>query len=131
AAVIAVQTTSGATLAAALCAATAYGSLMLTRFRGFSQFGAIGATGMIAAWLATLLVLPALWALFDAGDARRRWRSFADARWLGWFGRGRRPVAIVAAGVVLAVVAAAAIPGYLSDPFEYDLTKLRDRGSHA
>ena len=125
AAITAVRTTSGATLVAALGAATAYGSLTLTRFRGFSQFGAIGATGMIAAWLATLIVLPALWALLDAGPARRRFRSPADARWLGWF--GRRPGWLLAAGALLAALSIARLPGYLADPFEYDLTKLRNR----
>lgn len=125
AAITAVRATWGATLVAALGAATAYGSLTLTRFRGFSQFGAIGATGMIAAWLATLLVLPALWAVFDAGLARRRFRSVFDARWLGWF--GRRPGWLLAAGGVLVALSIARLPGYLGDPFEYDLTRLRNR----
>ena len=129
AAITAVRTTSGATLVAALGAATAYGSLTLTRFRGFSQFGAIGATGMIAAWLATLVVLPALWAVFDAGPARRRFRSLAAARWLGWF--GRRPGWLLAAGAVLAAISIARLPSYLDDPFEYDLTRLRNRAGAA
>jgi uncharacterized protein GlcG (DUF336 family) len=105
AAVTAVRTAAGATLVAALGAATAYGSLTLTRFRGFSQFGAIGATGMIAAWLATLVVLPALWAVFDRGPARRRFRWVFAARRLGWF--GRRPGWLLASGGVLAALALA------------------------
>jgi len=129
AAITAVRTTAGATLVAALGAATAYGSLTLTRFRGFSQFGAIGAIGMIAAWLATIVVLPALWALFDAGSARRRFRALTEARWLGWF--GRRPRLVLGAGAVLAVLSLARMPSYLDDPFEYDLTKLRNRASAA
>lgn len=129
AAITAVRMTAGATLVAALGAATAYSSLTLTRFRGFSQFGAIGATGMVAAWLATLVVLPALWAVFDAGPARRRFRSLAGARWLGWF--GRRPAAVLAIGGVLGVLAVVRLPGYLRDPFEYDLTRLRNRAGAA
>jgi predicted RND superfamily exporter protein len=129
AAITAVRTTAGATLVAALGAAIAYGSLTLTRFRGFSQFGAIGATGMIAAWLATLIVLPALWALLDAGPARRRFRSLADARWLGWF--GRRPGWLLAAGALLAIASIARLPSYFRDPFEYDLTRLRNRTAAA
>jgi predicted RND superfamily exporter protein len=47
------------TLAAAAAAGVSYGSLALTDFRGFSQFGEIGAVGMTFCWLATFLVLPA------------------------------------------------------------------------
>jgi uncharacterized protein len=124
---IAVRTTGGATLLAALGGAAAYGSLTLTRFRGFSQFGAVGATGMIVAWVATLLVLPALWALFDRGSARRLFPALPAGRLLAGLGRGRAPAIMLALGGALTAAAAAAIPGYLADPFEYDLTRLRDR----
>ena len=127
AAITAVRTTAGATGVAALGAATAYGSLTLTQFRGFSQFGAIGATGMIVAWLATIVVLPAVWSLVDAGPARRRFR----APRLAWLGLGRRPGLVLAVGLALAAVSIAKLPGYLHDPFEYDLTKLRNRATAA
>ena len=125
AAIAAVRSTAPATLVAALAAATAYGSLMLTRFRGFSQFGAIGATGMIAAWLATLIVLPALWAVFDHGDVRRRLPPLFDGGWLARL--VRRPRLVLALGGAVVVTAALTIPRYVGDPFEYDLTKLRNR----
>lgn len=123
AAQIAVRTTRGATLLAALVAAAAYGSLLLTQFRGFSQFGAIGAAGMLAAWAATVGVLPALWAVFDRGDAKRWFRELALPS------RGRYSRWLLVAGAVITVAAIAALPRYLADPFEYDLTKLRDVGS--
>jgi predicted RND superfamily exporter protein len=129
AAIAAVRSTAPATLVAALGGASAYGSLSLTRFRGFSQFGAVGATGMVAAWVATLVVLPAVWALFDHGSARRRFPSLFEARWLAR--AGGRPRLVLAIGGALAVLAAVAIPRYLADPFEYDLTKLRDRKTAA
>jgi len=44
------------TVVAALAAATAYGSLMLTQFRGFHQFGVIGAVGMVACWAMAFLL---------------------------------------------------------------------------
>ncbi|HEY8278753.1 MAG TPA: MMPL family transporter [Bdellovibrionota bacterium] len=47
------------TLAAALAAGVSYGSLALTDFRGFSQFGVIGAIGMASCWLVSYLTLPA------------------------------------------------------------------------
>ncbi len=47
------------TLGAAATAAVAYGSLIVTDFRGFRHFGVIGAAGMILCWLAAYTVLPA------------------------------------------------------------------------
>ena len=46
--------------------------MTVTRFRGFSQFGVIGGIGMVAAWLATVTVLPALWAAFDQRERTAR-----------------------------------------------------------
>ena len=53
------------TVVAALAAATAYGSLMLTQFRGFHQFGVIGAVGMLACWAMAFLLSPSLIAWLD------------------------------------------------------------------
>ena len=50
---------------AAVASALSYLSLMVTSFRGFSQFGLIGAAGCLFAWLGTFLVMPALLCLFD------------------------------------------------------------------
>jgi predicted RND superfamily exporter protein len=121
AAATALRATSGATLVAALAAAAAYGSLALTRFRGFSQFGALGAAGMLVAWLATVTVLPALWALFDRQALPGR------ARRLG-LGRGRASLWIAA---LLTIAAALPLPRYLKDPFQYDLSRLRNRPAHS
>ncbi len=51
---------AGATWTAALAAGLSYGSLMLTGFRGFRQFGIIGLTGMVLCWISSFTVLPAL-----------------------------------------------------------------------
>ena len=61
---LAVQKTLHATGTAALAAGLAYGSLMLTSFRGFRQFGIIGFTGMILCWITSYTLLPALLVLF-------------------------------------------------------------------
>ncbi len=112
-----------ATGIAALAASVAYASLMLTHFRGFSQFGLIGAVGMITAWLATIIVLPALIATIDRGRARVRLGIAFGAP----FGvlAGRAPRAITAVALALSIGAAIALAGYVRDPFEYDLRHLR------
>ncbi len=48
------------TLAAAMAAGVSYGSLALTDFRGFSQFGVIGAVGMALCWIVSYTAMPAL-----------------------------------------------------------------------
>ena len=55
-----VEETWRPTLAAALAASAAYGSLILTDTRGFKQFGWIGGLGMPVCWLATYLLAPVL-----------------------------------------------------------------------
>jgi predicted RND superfamily exporter protein len=52
--------TWSATLAGAGAAMVAYGSLVVTDFRGFKHFGVIGGSGMMLCWAATYLFLPAL-----------------------------------------------------------------------
>ncbi len=122
----AVGGTARATALAAFAAAAAYGSLALTRFRGFSQFGAIGAVGMALSWAATMTVLPSLlWALdrrrSAAPERVRRVdfaRPFAAAV-------ARAPFAIAGLSLALTVGAAAALPRWMADPFEYDFRHLR------
>jgi predicted RND superfamily exporter protein len=60
------------TVVAALAAATAYGSLMLTQFRGFHQFGVIGALGMLACWAMAFLLGPSLIAWLDRDGSSLR-----------------------------------------------------------
>lgn len=47
-----------AELVGALVAGIAYGSLTITSFRGFSQFGAIGFVGMLLVWLSIISSCP-------------------------------------------------------------------------
>jgi uncharacterized protein len=49
-----------AELVGASVASIAYGSLTITQFRGFSQFGTIGFVGMLLVWIAIVPVVPAL-----------------------------------------------------------------------
>jgi len=130
AAEVALAATVRPTLVASFGAAIAYGSLLTTRFRGFSQFGAIGAVGMLAAWLATMTVLPALWATFDRRAVVRRLGEprfrFADA-----VARiaSRAPRGCLWVFAALTVTSLVPIGRYLRDPFEYDFRNLRNRRS--
>jgi predicted RND superfamily exporter protein len=121
---IAVATTGASTAGGALSTAFAFLFLVLAEFRGFSQFGVIGSLGITVAYLAALIVLPAIAVLMDRVWP---WRSpppvparppttAADARRFPW----------LALGTLLAYVAIAAL-GATSLPkigFEYNLNKL-------
>jgi predicted RND superfamily exporter protein len=54
----AMSSTLLATATAMLAASVAYGCLLLTRFRGFNQFGLVGGAGMLFVWLLTFLMVP-------------------------------------------------------------------------
>jgi len=120
------------TLLAAGGAAVAYGALLVTRFRGFSQFGAIAALGMAVAWLAAVTLLPALYTVAGGAApiaAARRPPGFTQLARLAAraaLGRPRWVLVLVAAALV---VAAWPLPRLLHDPFEYDFNRLRNRRS--
>src|SRR5579871_664641 len=129
---IALSSTVRATAVAAIGAAVSYGSLLVTRFRGFSQFGVIGGIGMVVAWLATVTVLPALWAAFDKRrEKTRRFASPGQGLFSGAVSRAatRAPRVLLAVSAILTVLAAIPLRGYLRDPFEYDFKNLRNRRS--
>lgn len=135
--------TSRATLAAAFAASVAYGSLIVTDFRGFKHFGVIGGTGMILCWAATYLFLPSILialerasaAVSAVASARLPGPTAAPSRLSALFERLRgsygRPFASLAERFPRAILAAAAVSGlgaaaltvhyFASDPMEYDL----------
>lgn len=131
AALVAHKETWLATLSAAGAAMVAYGSLVVTDFRGFKHFGAIGGSGMILCWIATYLFLPAILAAServyplkpDVGVAARLragyGRPFA-------FLAERAPRVITVTAAALAIGAAALAVRYVAaDPMEYDMSKTR------
>lgn len=106
----AVLTTWKATLTAALAAGLSYGSLALTSFRGFSQFGVIGLAGMILCWLGSYVLLPSLLSWFDRlglmpdfKKSKRRGTFFtsAVAKSVGRFPKGIAVASILLTGVSL------------------------------
>jgi hypothetical protein len=131
---VAVHTTLRATAVAALCAAVAYASLLITDFRGFNQFGLIGGVGMVLCWLATFAVMPALVSLserirpiYEAGRAVARAGPFTR---LVAAAVGRRPFVVAGAGLALTAFFAYTSWRFVAgDPFEYDFRNLRSTHS--
>jgi predicted RND superfamily exporter protein len=123
----AVGGTRAGTLVAALGASASYGSLVITRFRGFRQFGLIGGLGMVLCWAAPFLLVPWLATRLDRRPLRPRpeRHGFTGpvatlvARW---------PVAIAVVGAAL-TIAAVSLTRHALDPhdIETDFSKLRRR----
>src|SRR5262249_32154332 len=125
-----------AELVGACVGAIAYGSLVVTRFRGFNQFGMIGFVGMLLVWVSMIPCVPALIVVIeriqaalpiwlrdpplkvrDDGSQGAVTRVIANAteRW---------PYVFLTVTAVLTIVCAWKLPTYLRDPWEYDFNKL-------
>ena len=113
------------TLGAAGSASLAYSSLMLTRFRGFSQFGFMGGVGALACWAATFLGLPALVLVMDR-YAPNRSAAARGPRELRFLGPGitRHAKIVVWGSVGLTILAMVGSRHFLDQPFEFDFRKL-------
>jgi uncharacterized protein len=127
----AVRKTALATFVAASAAAVAYGALMVTAFRGYSQFGFMGALGMWLCWLATYLWVPPLTLCLEAYspiDPRRRERTEVDDGFaaLGRFAVQHAPL-VSTMSLVVSLGALAATGLVAHEPYENDTTKLRSR----
>jgi predicted RND superfamily exporter protein len=130
-----------AELVGAMVAGIAYGSLVTTRFRGFSQFGMIGFVGMLLVWLSMIPCVPALLVIIEGIQARLP--SFLrdpEPKITKDGTRGplmrviahateRRPWVFLTVAAVLGALAASRLPGFLRDPWEYDFDKLGSRGT--
>jgi predicted RND superfamily exporter protein len=144
-----------AELVGASVAGIAYGSLVITRFRGFNQFGMIGFVGMLLVWLSIIPLVPAIITVFEK---MREWPRVAalvrardeilDMRAFSWLftkidtsgtsgpairfvaritERHSRPVLVIAA--FLTLVAAIKVPAFLRDPWEYNFARLGSSSS--
>jgi hypothetical protein len=115
------------TLGASLAASLAYGSLSMTDFRGFRDFGIIGGFGMLFCWALTYLALPAWVVLFERVRSMRAHRATGGASFTRFAGFARHaPRGVLATGLALAV--AGTLLGALAvvrDPIEYQFRKLR------
>jgi uncharacterized membrane protein YdfJ with MMPL/SSD domain len=128
------------TLASAATAALAYGSLIVTDFRGFKHFGIIGGYGMIICWLTTYTFMPALlvaservWPAYGKRD-----ESAAPARARGYYGvlfarfALAAPRSIAIAGAAIGVFSLILSVRYFArDPMEYNMKNMRTDNSDA
>ncbi|HNN92850.1 MAG TPA: MMPL family transporter [Pseudomonadota bacterium] len=116
------------TLSAMAAASIAYGSLLLTKFKGFNQFGLIGGAGMLIVWACTFVVVPPM-VLFaerlrpNSMTPRPSWlhRPFAA---LGRLSE-RHAVLVGLAVASLLVLSVRPLQRYLQDPLEWNFNNLR------
>lgn len=121
------------TLAGATTAMLAYGSLVLTDFRGFKHFGIISGYGMLLCWIATYALLPAVLAASERVLPSFRAESHGPARLRGYYGVGLAKLARLAPRTVVVVGALAAVVGlyasvryFSGDPMEYNMKNVRN-----
>jgi predicted RND superfamily exporter protein len=129
----------------AAAAGAGYGSLALTNFRGFRDFGFIGGYGMLLCWAANYLLMPPLLVLFERALPSDKYAATPGplGRLMQWADRGvpfgapfawvskhAPPRWVAISGILLALSGAWAIRRYLiEDPIEYNLSKLENDAS--
>ncbi|AUX20528.1 RND efflux transporter [Sorangium cellulosum] len=130
-----------AELVGASVAAIAYGSLTITQFRGFSQFGTIGFVGMLAVWASIVPLVPATLVAIERVQARLpRWLRdpplrVSDEGAAGPAARllarvtARRSLVLLAIAPVVLALAAWKLPAYVQDPWEYNFARLGSKSS--
>ncbi len=128
-----------AELVGALVAAIAYGSLVVTSFRGFVQFGVIGFVGMLLVWVSMIPCVPALLVVDEWIQARvPSWMRDRPLSNPAKQARGpvmaliaqvteRAPLLVIAAGIFAAIYSAQPLPDYLKNPWEYDFSAIGSR----
>jgi predicted exporter len=120
---------SPGTLIASFGAAVSYAALILTKFRGFRQFGVIGAIGMVLCWVTTFLFAPHLISVADHdGPPKRIHQPTITALLASLVTRHARAIAMVAAG--LAIFSFLKVRTFDRSWIEYDFSQLRRRDSY-
>jgi len=121
-----------ATVTAALAAGLSYGSLSVTEFRGFQQFGVIGLMGMLLCWISAFTVLPAfLTVLNRIKPISIRTKKINNSFFAKILVRivYSYPKAIIAISALITIISIAAPLLPHNQVFETDLHKLRDKWS--
>ncbi|MBW2699834.1 MAG: MMPL family transporter [Deltaproteobacteria bacterium] len=128
----AIKFTIRATSTAALAASIAYGSLIITEFRGFNGFGYMGGLGMLLCWISAFTIQPALLTMverFRPVKLHKRELENRSSLLAAPYGRfvSRFGGPLHGLGWIFAVVCVVVTIPYLSDPFEYDFRNLRNQ----
>jgi predicted RND superfamily exporter protein len=130
-----------AELVGAMVGGIAYGSLIVTRFRGFSQFGMIGFAGMLLVWASMIPTVPALLVSIEWIQSKLpRYLRDPPIRFDPDGSRGpiirriaaateRVPRLFLAVAAILCVISFWKLPKFLHDPWEYNFDNLGSRGS--
>ena len=130
-----------AELVGAFVGSIAYGSLVITRFRGFNQFGMIGFVGMLLVWVSMIPCVPALIVVFERiQEALPSWLrdpppkvakdgSHGPITRMIAIATARAPWVFLVAATAVTIAATWKLPAYLHDPWEYDFHNLGSRGS--
>lgn len=138
---VAVRTTHAATwqatLIASLAAGLAYGSLAITNFRGFRDFGVIGGIGMVLCWLGAFTLLPAIVLASERWVPLRperlsKLKQNPYGRFFSYLAFSHPKTSLVAGGLVTLASIVGVVLAILADPIEYDfrnLTSKRDPDS--
>ena len=126
----AMRTTWLPTVVAALASAASYGSLLVTDFRAFRDFGLIAGSGMLLCWaVQTLAVFPLLMLLDRRPSEKAAWIDrfgMAYGKVFAWI-VPRAPRALLAAGVGVTLAGGFSAVRYIvSDPMEYDMRKVQN-----
>jgi predicted RND superfamily exporter protein len=120
--------TMAGTLAAALTAAVAYASLMITVFRGFRHFGVIGGVGILLCWCAAYFVLPAALSVARGFGMEPRGAP-AIGRWLARLLPNNLAITAIVTIALIAGAGVVTVRYLIDDPFESNFKNLRSRGS--
>lgn len=114
------------TLAASLAAALAYGSLALTEFRGFRDFGIVGGVGMLLCWTSAIAFLPLIALRLER---RRPLRINTERRnpygaLFAWLALQRPKLVLTIAGALSIVALLLSVHFLANGPMEYDFRRL-------
>ena len=125
--VIGVWGARAGTLAAAVAAGASYGSLVVTQFRGFRQFGVIGGVGMLASWITAFVLMPPLlkWLDTDRDISKSALKSHGSIMRIFVRAVERAALPIVVGATILGVLAAVEVSRFDSSQLEHDFNKLR------
>jgi len=128
---IALQATLRPTIVASLGASIAYGSLAATSFRGFADFAVIGGVGMILCWIVSYTLLPALVLRWGRNTFISDGAPVIGSVLARLFGFRRAGIVVAVSGVIAIAAGLVSWRFIASDPFEYDMKKLRSYGDAA